>query len=69
MEGMNLIARTRARGWGLLLVPLAVQFALLRSQPASALVNVAVAVLIVAFAPRVAAKLVPFALVILGLWA
>jgi hypothetical protein len=29
MEAMNLIARVRARGWGLLLVPLALQYALL----------------------------------------
>jgi len=29
MEAMNLIARARARGWGLLLVPLALQYALL----------------------------------------
>jgi signal transduction histidine kinase len=68
MEGMNLIARARVRGWGLLLVPIAVQYALLNSQHPTSLINVAVAGLIVAFAPRVAAKMVPFALVILGLW-
>ncbi|HLK74935.1 MAG TPA: hypothetical protein VKU77_14955, partial [Streptosporangiaceae bacterium] len=63
---MNLIARARDRGWGLLLVPITVQYALLSNSVG--LANVAVAVLIVAFAPRVAVKVVPFALMILGLW-
>jgi hypothetical protein len=68
MEAMNLIAQARARGWGLLLVPLALQYALLTTQHAISLIEVAAAVAIVAFAPRVATKAVPFALVILGLW-
>jgi signal transduction histidine kinase len=58
----------RARGWGLLAVPLAVQYALLTTQHEPGLVEVAAAVAIVAFAPRVAAKAVPFALLILGFW-
>jgi signal transduction histidine kinase len=68
MEAMNLIARARARGWGLLLVPLALQYALLTTQRETAVAEVVAAAAIVAFAPRVAAKAVPFALVILGLW-
>jgi signal transduction histidine kinase len=60
--------RLRTRGWGLLLLPIVLQYALLTTQPEVGLVEVAAAALIVIFAPRVAAKAVPFALVILGLW-
>ncbi|MGH3149727.1 MAG: histidine kinase, partial [Streptosporangiaceae bacterium] len=65
---MNLIARARACGWGLLLVPIALQYALLTTQREAGLVEVVAAALVVAFAPRAAAKAVPFGLVILGLW-
>ncbi len=58
----------RKRGWGLLLVPLALQYALLTLQRSTAFAEVAAAVLIVAFAPRVATKAVPFGLLILGWW-
>ena len=58
----------RKRGWGLLLVPIALQYALLTTQRVMSLIEVAAAAVIVALAPRVAAKAVPFALVILGLW-
>jgi signal transduction histidine kinase len=68
MDTMNLIARARDRGWGLLLVPIALQYALLTTPATLGLVEVTAAALIVAFAPRVAAKAVPFALVILGWW-
>jgi signal transduction histidine kinase len=68
MEAMNLTARARARGWGLLLVPLALQYALLTTQRATGFIEVVAAVAIVAFAPRVATKAVPFAVMILGLW-
>jgi len=68
MEAMNLIAQARARGWGLLLVPLALQYALLTTQRETGVGEVVAAVAIVVFAPRVATKAVPFALVILGLW-
>ena len=68
MEAMTAIARVRARGWGLLLVPIALQYAMLTTSATLGLVEVAAAALIVAFAPRVAAKTVPFALVILGWW-
>jgi signal transduction histidine kinase len=68
MEAMTAIARVRTRGWGLLLIPIALQYALLTQGPTTGLVEVAAAALIVALAPRVATKAVPFALVILGLW-
>jgi signal transduction histidine kinase len=68
MEAMTAIARVRARGWGLLLVPIALQYAMLTTSATLGLVEVAAAPLIVAFAPRVATKTVPFALVILGWW-
>ena len=58
----------RKRGWGLLLVPISLQYALLTLQRSTAFAEVVAAVLIVAFAPRVATKAVPFALVILGWW-
>ena len=58
----------RKRGWGLLLVPIGLQYALLTLQRSTAFAEVVAAVLIVAFAPRVATKAVPFALVILGWW-
>jgi hypothetical protein len=45
-----------------------VQYALLTTDRATAVVNVLVAVAIVAFAPRVATKAVPFGLMILGWW-
>ena len=60
--------RLRKRGWGLLLVPLALQYALLTNRPGTGVGEVLVAVAIVAFAPRVATKAVPFGLLILGLW-
>ena len=66
MEGMNLIARARARGWGLLLLPLGLQYAILITQPAARVIVLAGACLITAFAPRVATKAVPFAVLILG---
>jgi signal transduction histidine kinase len=66
MDTMNLIARVRARGWGLLLVPITLQYALLTNSVGP--LEVAAAALIVALAPRVATKAVPFALMILGLW-
>jgi signal transduction histidine kinase len=58
----------RKRGWGLLLVPIGLQYALLTLQRSTAFAEVAAAVLIVAFAPRVATKAVPFGLLILGWW-
>jgi len=58
----------RKRGWGLLLVPLGLQYALLTLQRSTAFAEVVAAVLIVAFAPRVATKAVPFGLLILGWW-
>ncbi len=58
----------RKRGWGLLLVPVGLQCALLTLQRSTALAEVVAAVLIVAFAPRVATKAVPFGLLILGWW-
>jgi signal transduction histidine kinase len=58
----------RKRGWGLLLVPLGLQYALLTLQRSTAFAEVVAAVLIVAFAPRVATKAVPFGLVLLGWW-
>jgi signal transduction histidine kinase len=66
MDTMNLIARVRARGWGLLLVPITVQYALLTNSVGP--LEVVAAALIVVLAPRVATKAVPFALMILGLW-
>jgi signal transduction histidine kinase len=68
MGTMNLIAHARARGWGLLLPLLALQYAVLTTQPAVIAVELAGAVMLTVFRPRVAAKAVPFALVILGLW-
>jgi signal transduction histidine kinase len=64
----DLRGRIRARGWGLLLLPLGLQYASLTTQHAVIVVEVAVACLVTTFAPRVATKAVPFALVILGLW-
>ncbi len=58
----------RKRGWGLLLVPISLQYALLTLQRSTAFAEVVAAVLIVAFAPRVATKAVPFGLLILGWW-
>jgi signal transduction histidine kinase len=58
----------RKRGWGLLLVPIGLQYALLTLQRSTAFAEVVAAVLIVAFAPRVATKAVPFGLLILGWW-
>jgi signal transduction histidine kinase len=58
----------RKRGWGLLLVPIGLQYALLTLQRSTAFAMVVAAVLIAAFAPRVATKAVPFCLVILGWW-
>ena len=49
-------SRLRRRGWGLLLVPLAVQYALLTTQRETALAEVMAAVVIVTFAPYVATK-------------
>ena len=60
--------RLRKHGWGLLLVPLALQYALLINQHGTGVGEVLAAVAIVAFAPRVATKAVPFGLLILGLW-
>jgi signal transduction histidine kinase len=65
---MNLIAHARARGWGLLLPLLALQYALLTAEPAVIAVELAGAFLLTVFRRRAAAKAVPFALVILGLW-
>ena len=58
----------RKRGWGLLLVPIGLQYALLTLQRSTAFAMVVAAVLIAAFAPRVATKAVPFGLLILGWW-
>ncbi len=66
MEAMNAIARARARGWGLLLLPLGLQYAILITQPAARIIVLAGAGLITAFAPRIATKMVPFAVLILG---
>jgi signal transduction histidine kinase len=60
--------RLRGRGWGLLLLPIGLQYALLTTQPAVIVVEMAAACLVTAFAPRLAVKAVPFALLILGLW-
>jgi signal transduction histidine kinase len=68
MEAMTAIARVRAHGWGLLLVPLALQYALLTMQRSTGLFEIVAAVALVVFAPRVATKAVPFGLMILGLW-
>jgi len=65
---MNLIAQARARGWGLLLPLLALQYALLTTQPAVIAVELAGGFLLTVFRPRAAAQFVPFGLVILGLW-
>jgi signal transduction histidine kinase len=63
---MNLIARARARGWGLLLLPLGLQYAALITQPAARNIVLAGTCLITVFAPRIATKAVPFAVLILG---
>ncbi len=58
----------RARGWGLLAIPLAVQYAMLTTQRATSLVEVLAGIAIVVFAPRLATIAVPFGLMILGWW-
>jgi hypothetical protein len=55
MEGMKLIALFRARGWGLLLPLIALQYAALTTQPAVIVIELAGACLLTAFRPRVAA--------------
>jgi signal transduction histidine kinase len=64
----HLRGHLRSRGWGLLLIPLALQYALLTTQPAAIVVELVVACLVTAFAPRIATKVVPFAVAILGCW-
>ena len=56
----------RKRGWGLLLVPLGLQYAMLITLPAARALVLAGTCLITAFAPRFATKMVPFAVLILG---
>jgi hypothetical protein len=59
--------RLRGRGWGLLLVPVAVCYAVMaRHDPALAGLAILLAVLLLVFAPRAARKAVPFAMLLLG---
>ena len=57
----------RARGWGLLLLPAAVMAAAMSGRVhALAMIELAVAGALVAWAPRLAAKVVPYAVLALG---
>jgi signal transduction histidine kinase len=60
--------RLRARGWGLLLLPVGLQYALLTTQPGVIVVELLGACLVTVFAPRIATKVMPFAVLILGCW-
>jgi signal transduction histidine kinase len=64
----ELLRHLRARGWGLLAIPLAVQYAMLTTQRATSVVEVLAGIAIVVFAPRLATMVVPFGLMILGWW-
>ena len=59
----------RARGWGLLLLPVALMAAVMTGHVhALAVAELAIAGALVAWAPRLAAKLVPYALLALALF-
>jgi hypothetical protein len=58
----------RRRAWGVLLVPLALLYALISGNAYVGAVEVVVAIAFVLFAPRPAAAAVPFAMLGLGCW-
>src|SRR5580658_6183446 len=63
----GLRGRIRARGWGLLLLPVALSYAALAGrQPLLILAEVVLASIVVVNAPRLATKTVPYALLALG---
>jgi len=63
---VDLLRRLRPRGWGLLLPILGLQYAILTTQPAVRAVELTGACLITVFAPRLATRAVPFALLLFG---
>ena len=60
--------RLRERGWGLLILPAAAMSAALTSQHAMAVAELTIAGAMVAWAPRLAARFVPYALLGLAGW-